>query len=113
MSARDRDKTKLPKWAQSEIDRLERDLASAYKKLNAGPDNSDTFADTYSETRRPLGQGTSISFEPIGSDGWGNRFTVHLDGKTLVVQGGDGLAVFPRASNSVYLTALRYDKGML
>ena len=100
------DITKLPKWAQAEIERLTRDLESAYAKLNVGPEDSDTFADPYSEARQPLGKGTSIVFE--FGEGHGKRINARLEGETLVVQGGDSLIVQPRASNSIYLRTERW-----
>lgn len=100
------DVTKLPKWAQSEICRLERDLATAYEKLTAGPEDSNTFADPYGEAERPLGDSPNIVFK------WGDRhterITVRLEGESLSIQGGDQIMVHPRASNSVYIKIGRF-----
>ncbi len=52
---------KLPKYARMEITRLRRDNESYREKLTAGPENSDTFVDSYDNTR-PLGTGERIKF---------------------------------------------------
>lgn len=87
----------LPKWAQREIYRLQADVASLTERLTAGPENSDTFADAYSDASRPLGKGTSVAFK--FGPGWGKRFVVRLEGERLIVHGGSSVAVHPRASN--------------
>ena len=100
---KERDITKLPMWAQSEIQRLTQDLAAANAKLSVGPEDSDTFADPYSDSaRRPLGRGTLIQF---GVER-GERMLVRWeDGKLQVSSDGMGLAVQPRAANSVDIVA--------
>lgn len=96
-------RARLPKWAQQEIDRLERDLDDARAKLSAGPEDSDTFADPYSEqARRPLGQGPTIMFK------LGERNEIrcrvehdHRGRAYLDVNASSGrLAILPRAGNS-------------
>lgn len=94
-----RDRTKLPKWAQHEIERLERDVAHYKAKLSAGPEDSNTFADPYG-TPRPLGRDTSIEFR-VGE--FPRRFRARLQGEELVVDGGDGVLVQPWATNVVRL----------
>jgi hypothetical protein len=101
MRPSERDVTKLPQWAQRRIEKLERDLAHARDKLSQGPENSDTFADAYSENPRPLGQGTTIRF--VYGDRWHQQFQARLDGDTLHVSGGNSIFIEPRASNSVYV----------
>lgn len=96
----------LPKWARQEIERLQRNEAAHVALLTAGPEDSDTFADPYGHTR-PLGRGTTIVFRLGDGDGRDSdiriRTEVLRDGRTVLdVNGGvGGLAVFPRASNSV------------
>jgi len=68
------DITKLPRWAQDRIGKLERDLAAERRKLSAGPENSDTFADPYASAPRPLGRHTRIQF--VGER---DEFHVHID----------------------------------
>lgn len=100
------DVSKLPKWAQTEIQRLERNLESANARLNTGPEDSDTFADPYfEESTRPLGRGTMIQF----GEERGRRFRVRIDKDgRLDVSGDEGLIVIPRASNSILLESRRY-----
>lgn len=97
--------TKLPKWAQNEIQRLTRDLEDARSQLRAGPEDSDTFADPYSSAPRPLGKGPTIDF--VFGEHWGEQFQARLEGKVLRVNGGNSIAVLPRASNLVEIEIVR------
>ena len=90
---------RLPKWAQQRITVLEQNLARAHAKLNAGPDDSDTFADPYGEAQRPLGTGTRIDF--VLRPGTGGSFHVNLVDGRLRVHGGDAVHVLPRAANAI------------
>ena len=91
------DVTKLPRWAQSRIQKLERDVDYYQRKLSAGPENSDTFADAYSDARRPLGPGTIVEFRlPEG------RVRIRTDEHGyLDVNGDDRIQIEPQASNAV------------
>ena len=100
------DVTKLPKWAQQEIGRLERDLEDARRRLSEGPMDSNTFADPYSESPRPLGRDTLIEFR--AGETFGERFRVYLRDGVLEVGGGDGVAVLPRASNVVEIKLSKF-----
>lgn len=48
---------RAPVWAQHEMNRLARDfiLADAQRRLADGPEDTDTWADPYSNPPRPLG----------------------------------------------------------
>lgn len=102
-----RDRARLPVWAQREIERLERDLASARAKLAVGPEDSDTFADPYSADRRPLGRGTTIEFV---LDDDRDRIRVRLDqdsrGRVYldVNASSSCLTLQPRSSNAIEIT---------
>lgn len=100
----ERDITKLPKWAQSELRRLERDLASARETLAAGPEDSNTFADPYS-TRRPLGADPTILFVLGERDEIRVRVDRDSHGRAyLDVNASSGrLMVHPRSSNGIEL----------
>lgn len=102
------DISKLPKWAQAEIWRLQRNESSYLARLSAGPDDSDTFADPYSDAPRPLGTGTSVEFR---LDDVKVRVRVNRtrDGRPyLDVNGGDSVAVYPHASNAIMVRAERF-----
>jgi hypothetical protein len=101
----------LPVWAQQHvarlvqnIERLEVNLASANATLSAGPEDSDTFADPYSEGgARPLGRGTRLRLHSTEV-----YFDVHIDDEGVLhvsaagkLARSDGLAVYPHSSNSV------------
>ncbi len=106
-----RDRTKLPKWAQDELTRLESDVARWKAKYEAGPADSDTFADDYL-SRRPLGTGERIVFviEP-GKVGHSieRRIDARLVGRELEVHGyADSLAIIPSASNHVKVRLADY-----
>lgn len=96
---------KLPKYGSAEIRRLARDLADAKNRLAAGPEDSDTFADPYSSTPRPLGKGTTVRFGTAEFDG---AFTVRYADSRLYVNYGQRssethLAVLSQSSNAVQL----------
>jgi len=109
---------RLPQWAQREIERLRRELASQQARiaeLTAGPENSDTVADPYaamhSPARKPfpLGNGTTVQFK-MGPDASNDLHAAVIDrgqGRVLEVRspGGSGgrMAVRPVASNVVQI----------
>lgn len=97
------DVTKLPKWAQREIGRLERDVEHLKGQLSAGPEDSDTFANAFSAARRPLGAQTDIEF--VLANG---KIRARIEpGRgvfgRLYISGDDGLRVMPNAFNSIEL----------
>lgn len=104
------DVARLPKWAQHRIAALERDLLAARATINAGPENSDTFADPYSEASRPLGS------EPLIRFYLGNTQRDYIDcmivrdrhGAHLRVLGSDSLNIEPSSGNVVQLRAERF-----
>lgn len=100
------DRTRLPKWAQREIERLENDLASANRKLAEGPEDSDTFADPYSDTPRPLGKGTSVEFR-LGPE-IADKIHVRIERGKVNVYGGDYLRIYPQASNVINVVPDRF-----
>lgn len=108
MPAPTRNYAALPKWARQEIARLTRDLESARAQLAAGPEESNTFADPYSEAPRPLGKDTTIEFH-VGD----NKLRVRIDRTSrgdeyIDVNGGDMLQIEPRASNGVMIRMRRF-----
>jgi hypothetical protein len=94
-----RDLTRLPKWAQREIERLTRDVEHYKARLEVGPEDSDTFASPYSDAATPLGVGTVIEFR--FGERWDAKIMARLEGDRLIVSGGSRIAVFPNASNVV------------
>jgi hypothetical protein len=94
----DEQMARLPAYARREIERLRADLADATKRLGAGPEDSDTFADPYRDQPRPLGRGTPIQF---GADDLAN-FNVRLDKDgALKIQSSDPIVIAPGAANTV------------
>ena len=61
-----RDITKLPKWAQQEITRLERSVEHWKAVASVGPEDSTVFADAFSAAPRPLGEDPVIQFNKCG-----------------------------------------------
>ena len=92
------DETKLPKWAQWELGRLQRDLEYAHRKLRVGPEDSTVFARANSNSPTPLGD-ADITFQlPDG------KICVRIENDYLDVNGASGiLTVHPQASNSIRL----------
>lgn len=101
---------RLPKWARDRIGQLEREVAYFQAKLSEGPEDSDTFLDPHADAPRPLGCGGTVRFV-LRADERGAReyVDVRLDraDSFLVVRGSDGLAVFPAASNSLFVKLAR------
>jgi hypothetical protein len=93
-----RDESKLPKYAQQELRRLRRDLEYFKNKLREGPEDSNTFADPFSDAPKPLGEDTIIQFQLNGS-----KVRVRIDGDVLDVNGGGRLAVYPRGGNAILI----------
>lgn len=98
------DVSKLPKWAQREIERLTNNVEYWQNKATAGPDNSDTFVRRYGAPNTPLGSGETILFIQEGeSDARMARgIEVRRDqyGRVVVSTHGSGrLLVLPVASN--------------
>lgn len=99
------DISKLPRWAQQHIEILERDLAYWRGKAEAGPEESNTFVDGYTNSGRnggtPLGMNTAVRFEVSERD----YFLVEMDGTALRVhgtaRGNSALAVLPRSNNVI------------
>lgn len=91
---------RLPKWAQQELSRLERDLEHFQAKLREGPEDSNTFADPYGDAPRPLGASPVIEFR-VGN----GRFRVAVEADRGVfgrisVNGDQPVSIKPGASNS-------------
>jgi hypothetical protein len=100
------DVSKLPKWAQAEIGRLERDLADARAKLAAGPEESDTFADVYGAPR-PLGKSPVIRFTPDPEHPH-LYVDAYVDRGSVYVRGSEGLAIRPWAGNVIKVKPERW-----
>jgi hypothetical protein len=93
---------RLPKWAQDELARLDREVAYLKGKLAVGPEDSDTFADPFASAPRPLGRGTRIRFTPKDAERAHFDVTLQDDG-SLEVHADYMLAVIPQASNMIEL----------
>jgi hypothetical protein len=95
------DTSKLPTWAQVRIAHLENRLASAQAALTAGPKDSDTVADPFSEAPRPLGSGLTVRF---GIRGSGATYDVTLKNGELDVRVSvslrEEMVIKPRVSNA-------------
>jgi hypothetical protein len=61
--------SKLPKYAQNRIVKLEQDLAAAHRRLAEGPEDSRVFLDPSNRTPRPLGVSPTVRFYPHGRTG--------------------------------------------
>lgn len=92
---------KLPKWAQIELEKLNRNVASLQEELDSlmGAETSiltNPYFDTINEKGRYLPNRTTVRyFTPHG------RFDVSIGSDGLVIYGDNPLSVFPRASNVV------------
>lgn len=91
---------RLPKHAQRYIAVLESNLEHERARLAVGPADSDTFAEPYASTPRPLGRGTSVSFK-LGDHEFSTSVTVRGEGGSLHVHGSQAFAVLPKSTNVV------------
>ncbi|HLU31859.1 MAG TPA: hypothetical protein VK088_08850 [Acidimicrobiia bacterium] len=89
------DRTKLPKWAQREIEVLEQDKAYWKAKALMGPSDSNTF----SNEGRPLGMNARVRFV------LGEHLTVdaRIRRGQVEIMASDRLAVIPHSTNVVYV----------
>ena len=91
--------SKLPKWAQSEIKRLESNLIEVENELSTlyGKNETNTKI-AYVGNDKPLPNSAVINFD-IG----GNVISCNIVDGELRIYGRNGISVFPKASNSVYI----------
>jgi hypothetical protein len=108
------DVNKLPVWARHRLQKLEADNRYMADKLAEGPENSDTFADPFSELSRPLGQGPTIRFTLDGKPAEDSRdyIEAYLDhdskGEPFVrISSVEGLMFLPSSSNVAYVRTAR------
>lgn len=95
------DRSKLPRWAQSELEVLAADVAYWKGKANAGPDDSDTFVMHADDDDQPLGRQPVVRFQVSGANRLRDSIQVYVDGDSIRVRGGDTIQVEPQASNVV------------
>ena len=104
------DRSKLPVWAQREIERLERDIEHYKGVLSHGPEDSRVFADPFSSAPRPLGPNPLIEFR-VGDDSISDRIRVRLEDRNddtrIYVSGGTRMFIYPLAGNSVEIGITR------
>lgn len=98
----------LPKWAQQRLDSLRRDV-EWYKAKVFTIENRETnvWLESVGEFE-PLAPHSRVAFT-VGQDPRNaqRRYDVRIDGLDLVVSGGDGISIFPMASNVV---RVRHDR---
>ena len=104
------DITKLPKWAQAEIERLERSVEHWKAAASVGPENSTVFADAYSDAPRPLGEDPVIQFSKCGMGFADIRISrVKPGSNVLDISCTEGtLEVSPQSGNVIRVRAGRW-----
>ena len=99
------DETKLPKWAQSRLENLRRNLRILNLELSQMESGeTDTFFDPYfPETRngRGLPLGTTVRF--VYGMAVQSHIDIRLRDRELDISGGDRLVVYPQSSNHIKL----------
>lgn len=105
------DRTKLPRWAQSQLERLERDLASARAELRArATGETNTRVGDYTGEDWHLAEGARVIFTLpyLARDGRPAEVEARVEGDAVLVHtSGGGLIVAPRVSNSVAIGVQR------
>lgn len=108
---------KLPMYARQEIKRLTADLAAAKAELNAGPEDSNTYAGRIIGIAdfpgKPLGQSPRILFVTGPGRGDGDQresieARVDRGGVELRSNGDYRIAVEPVGSNTVRVVPISY-----
>ncbi len=93
-----KDVSKLPKWAQFEIESLRGENARLRQQVSDGPEDSNTFLSGLQASEdRPLGRDVGISFLLAGEPH--HRIDVRQRVGSLDVQGSGPLIILPIASN--------------
>lgn len=98
---------RLPKWAKEDLRRLRRELDLALSELHAhrlnayGPEDTNTYAEPYSDQPINLPRGTTVEF--LLGDRHEDEIRVRVSKDGLDVNGNGGLIVYPRASNSIII----------
>jgi hypothetical protein len=104
---------KLPKYVRDHVALLEKNLASAYAKIQEGPEGANVWNNPYSDVyRKPVGKDVTLQF---GSED-GNHFVVKYEGakdRLDVIGYGDHserLVIAPRGGNCLHIamTPLEY-----
>jgi hypothetical protein len=102
-----RNTSKLPAWVQQHVALLENRLAATQAKLTADPEDSDTVADPFSDTPRPLGSGVMVRF---GHKHEGTSFDVELEDGELSIRAtvpkGEEMVIKPVVANSFTVTSV-------
>jgi len=98
----------LPKFAQDEIRRLEREVAYWQGVASIGPENSRAFANPYSDAPQPLGSDPHVQFITVPGEEGTRRGKIKVclrdrhDGSTeLEVYTDEGMLVKPQSSNVI------------
>ena len=101
--------SRLPKWVQAEIQRLERDVESLEKRVGDGPADSDTILVGWSIPDKPLGSNLTVRFvlDPSSPRSGYIECNINHDSflkkPVLCVRSSDTLAIVPGSSNSIYV----------
>jgi len=91
---------RLPKWAQREISRLNREIEHLLDKIRERDQGAGRIVvDAYSDEAFRVSETAVIKFE-IG-DNTGNSITIHINNDALHINGSDCFAVLPMSSNDV------------
>lgn len=106
---------RLPKWAQTEAEHLERRVREAEKlaeraRLATAPGESDTLLDKYDDKPIGLGTGTQVRFIlREGKQDWRSYIDVRVErdqttgARRLRLHGAEGLVLHPYISNVLHV----------
>jgi hypothetical protein len=105
----DYDASRLPKHGQAAVERLRAEVARLERvvehlrgRLEAGADESDTFAEPYDDSPQPLGKSAMVRFN--GMSAIEDTFDVRMLDGDLVVRANDSskeTAFIPQSSSTV------------
>ncbi len=104
MSATPEQIAKLPRWARWHIEKLEKDLASAHRRLDEGTITR-VIVDPHNEHPRHLDDRTTVRFVTDSTSG--DYLDVTLTDGVVTARARDALAMFPAVSNRVDLRPFR------
>jgi hypothetical protein len=104
--------SKLPKWAQSELSTLRRELSIERQRnaeLRGDVPNANTFVLDYGHESTPLPRDARVQFDLRKDDGRVRQsIQCYVESGMLRIQGDYSLILHPRASNSFFVELENY-----
>lgn len=98
---------RLPKWAQQEIERLQRSVEWWQQQASVGPEDSTVFAEPHSDAPRPLGTDPVVRFQnPLDPQSMLDVMRMKPGSAVLEIRSNQGaIEVSPQSGNVIRVRA--------